>query len=780
MKQTDPDPLTVRIHAAMTAADWPLLTRLCRQALRKNSRHLMAHRLLGFALHRSHNTEAALAAYSVGAARWPDDAELLINYANVLLELARNPSAVPLLDRVVALRPTHSVCWAKLAQSCYALGLHQKGYDASLHALEFATDTSQRVAALTQSAIHRRELGQVREAVKDCEESIRLWPNDPAGHTNRMLFMLADPGLDAADMLAGALAYAENFEAPVRARWPDFAGKVREPWRKLRVGFLSPDFRHHAVMYFIEGLLSMLDRGQFEVWAFYLYPSEDAATERIRCHADHFVRLDGLAAHEQAQQLYDADIDVLIDLAGHTGHNGLLAMARKPAPVQVSTIGYPGTTGLRAMDWWISDDVTDPPGADQFYVERLYRLPTRWTCYRPMSRNPLWRYQPAYQVRPTPALNNGFVTFGSCNNLGKLTDDVLTLWGRLLAAVPNSRLLIEGKNLGNDETADRYRQRCEHLGVDPARLILVNMDGDNQYLTYHRIDIALDPFPLVGGTTTNDLLWMGVPLVTMDGDSLRSRMGVGSLAYLGRHHWIARSADEYLRIAAELAADVPALNQTRLGLRNEVENSVLMREDVFVAEFGHALRKMWMHWLAESAHLDWAPAQVEAQMTEWLQADPSLVQNAPEFHVGVAPGERIPLSQAYERLQVLLEKGKSGLQPTAGVAANTLSNPNWRAATTLAERILCAKPHDPVALTVLAEIENAHGQLEFGRVYLAEAVRSISGAEPAKQVLERTCGYVQAALAYLAQAPAAPVFDSTAEPGNHLIDAAAESLLAPL
>ncbi|WP_099729178.1 MULTISPECIES: tetratricopeptide repeat protein [unclassified Acidovorax] len=748
-----PDPMTPRLQSAMASADWSLLVRLCRQALRKNSRHLTAHRLLGFALHRKQDTEGAIAAYRQGAALLPQDAELLINYANVLLELARHQPALALLETVVQLRPNHSVCWSKLAQSCYALGLHQKGFDASQRALESATDNTQRVAALTQSAIHRRELGEVRQAVMDCEEAIRLSPFDPAGHTNRMLFMLADPSYGAKDMLEGAKTYAKTFEDPVRATWPDFAQLVRDPWRKLRVGFISPDFRHHAVMYFIEGLFTQLDRSQFEVFAFYLYPSEDTATERIRCHADHFIRLDGKTAREQAVAIQTEGIDVLIDLAGHTGHNGLLAMVHKPAPVQVSTIGYPGTTGLSAMDWWISDDVTDPPGADRFYVERLYRLPTRWTCYRPMSRNPLWRYQPAYQVTPTPALAKGYITFGSCNNLGKLTDEVLTLWGRILEAVPNARLLIEGKNLGNADTALSYRERCARLGVDTERLILVALDGGNQYLTYHRIDIALDPFPLVGGTTSNDLLWMGVPLVTMDGDSLRSRMGVGSLAYLGRNEWIARDQDEYLRIAANLASDVDVLNQTRLGLREETESSVLMREDVFVAEFGHALRKMWMHWLAESAHPDWTAKQVDVQVNEWLRKRPADREPSTEFHVGVAPGERIPLRLAYERLQTLLDKAKQGLQPTAGVPSNVLSNPNWQATTALAERILCAKPHDPVALTVLAEIENAHGHLEFGRVYLEQAIRSLADPEPAEQLLARTREYVKQALEHLANSP---------------------------
>ena len=184
-------------------------------------------------------------------------------------------------------------------------------------------------------------------------------------------------------------------------------------------------------------------------------------------HADNFVRLAGFSPQQQAELIRAQGIDILIDLAGHTGHNGLLAMAHKAAPVQVTWLGFPATTGLSAVDYKFTDEVTDPPDAQDQYTEQLYRLPTLFACYRPMSRNPLWRYQPRYQVRPTPALENGFITFGSCNNLGKLTDEVLGLWGRVLEAVPHSRLLIEGKGMERPDFANTYRQRCLGLGWIP-------------------------------------------------------------------------------------------------------------------------------------------------------------------------------------------------------------------------------------------------------------------------------------------------------------------------
>jgi hypothetical protein len=233
-------------------------------------------------------------------------------------------------------------------------------------------------------------------------------------------------------------------------------------------------------------------------------------------------------------------------------------------------------------------------------------------------------------------------------------------------------------------------------------------------------------------------------------------MGVGILAHLGHHDWIARSPDEYVAIAARLAGDVEALNRARLSLREEMEASVLMREDVYMQEFGNSLRFMWMLWLAESSHPEWTADQVFAQVSDWISQAPTLPEQ--EFLVGVAPGERIPLSQTYERLQALLARAQGEASADAAPATphRQLASKRWFEATVLAERILCAKPHDPVALTALAEIENAHGNHEFGRVYLKEALKSLTPAEPPEQLLARTQQYVQAALEYLGETENAP------------------------
>lgn len=713
-----------RLKAALAAMDWPLLTRLSRHTLRKNPRHLVANRLLGFSLSKQRQIDAALIAFRKATVHWPDDGELLANFGNFLIEQAMNAEARPLLERLCKLRPDKAVCWNELAHCYYAECQHEKGLAAAEKAAALADDLANQVTALTQKAIHRRELGQIKEAVRDCEAAIALLPQSYGNYTNRILFMLADPDTSARQLAAAAKEYADAFEQSLKPEWPTFQERCGSPWQKLKIGFLSPDFRGHPVMYFLEGLLAQLDRRQFEVHALYLYPTDDTITKRVECLADHFVRLAGLAPHEQAAVIQNLEIDILIDLAGHTGHNGLLIMARKPAPVQISWLGFPATTGLNAIDYKLTDDVTDPDGAEDQYSEKLFRMPTFFACYRPHCREPLWRYQPRYLVRPTPALLNGHVTFGSCNNLGKLTDNVLSLWAAIIASVPNSRLLIEGKGLGEVDFAEKYKARCSRLGLDTDRLDLVGLDSGNQYLTYHRIDIALDPFPLTGGTTSFDLLWMGVPLVSMLGDSFKSRMGTGMLTYLGRTEWLAKSETEYIDIATRLAADIQDLNKTRLGLRSEVENSVLMREGHFCQHFGDGLRTVWLHWQAQQ---DW-PDDLIAQsdgIQQWLQDMPAELHAPARIGVGLAPGKRVPLSEAHRLLELALEKAKA-MAPLPKGQLNQIEGKAWADLTKLAEVVLSSNPHDPVALSCLAEVEFAHGHTEFAVTYLRYATESMT------------------------------------------------------
>lgn len=306
---------------------------------------------------------------------------------------------------------------------------------------------------------------------------------------------------------------------------------------------------------------------------------------------------------ELARQIQQDEIDILIDLSGHTSGHRLLTFAHHPAPVQVSWLGYADTSGLSRIHWRISDGHGDPAGAEARYTEQLWRLPEVFCCYRPMVRLPALRHSADYAVHPTPALQHGQITFGCCNNYAKITDDMIALWSQLLHRVAGARLLLELAGIQHGQARTALQARFARHGIAAARLQLEERDPRWQYLRYHQIDIALDPFPANGGTSSCDVLWMGVPLVTLAGTRFVSRMGVSLLHAVGHPEWVAQDQADYLDIAARLAADIPALNAIRLALRAEMEASRLMDEAGFTRQFEAALRGMWQAWCTQQAAL---------------------------------------------------------------------------------------------------------------------------------------------------------------------------------
>ena len=713
-----------RIDAALAAAEWQKLERECRSVLRKKPNDQQANRLIGFALRRLGRNDEALVAYQRAAIRWPQDAEILINHAQTLMEVGRWADAAPLLEKATVLRPERFVIWTLYNHALYMSHRNAEGLICAERMRNMADSTPEKVAALNALALHTRELGGVCEAVAFCEEAVALEPRDLTSHTNRLLFMLADSSRGAVQMLDAARAYgavAEEIYAPFRT---SHEAHQRTPHERLRLGFLSPDFRNHAVMYFMEGVLAQMDRRQFVVVGLHLHGGTDPITERARTYADEFVDLANRPFPEQLAAIQQAKIDILIDLAGHTGHNGLAFMACKPAPIQATWIGYPGTTGMKAIDYLITDEATDPTGTESLYTEKLLKLNSRLCVYRPLIRNPLYRYQPAYAVKQTPALSNGYVTFGSCNNLGKLTDDVLRTWSNIVNQVPGAKILIEGKGFEDPEVINRYRDRCVELGFKLEQLIFVPIDGRNQYLTYHQIDIALDPFPLNGGTTSMDVLWMGVPLVAMAGRSFRDRMSAGILLHLGRDEWVAHDREDYVRRACALASNVEELNALRLSLRNEVEQSILMREDRFCHRFGLSLRRIWVQWLAEQ-QFPQDLAQQSAYLEEAMAHLPSEWFDQPAPGVGLKPGVRVSLSEAQNLMHVALQKAHDADQKIKEGALKR-AHPYWHELTALCDTVLSSVPNEPFALTCLAEVEHASGHTDFAVTYLRYAQTAIA------------------------------------------------------
>lgn len=696
------------LQRALGAGNWVQLIQECKALLLKDASHRWAHLLQGVALHKLGRMNDALSVFERGLSFWPNDVEMQLNQAQILMDGGDAQSAVTILERVAQHYPNAFVVWLKLSVALLKLCNYVRGLACAQRCEALARTDIERSEALHFKAIHRRELGEVVLAIKDCKAATVLNPANVVARSNLLMFMLADPDIGPMEIRQAAVEFAailENGKPVVQSAAP-FLG--RGAWDRLRIGFLSPDFRNHSVMYFVEGLLSQLDRREFTVIGFQLNVKGDEVTQTVRNHCDEFIDLAAHPVNARAAIIAAAKIDILVDLAGHTANTGLYLMVHRLAPVQVSWLGYPATTGMTCVDYKITDEVTDPEGADSQYTEQLHRMTTLFCCYRPHIRYPLRRYQQAYAVQPAPATVNGYVTFGSCNNLGKLTDDVLKLWGQLLHRLPTSRLLIEGKNLEHDDFRADYQRRCEHFGIPAHRLELVPLDTRNQYLTYHRIDVALDPFPLTGGTTTFDLLWMGLPLVSMEGTCFRSRMSTGILTYLGRVGWLAKTPQAYIEIAVALASNVDALNQQRLAQREAVERSPLMDERAFSQQFGDGLRSMWMGCLAKQQYPDDAEAQVEWVNQARLQSPPERLEPSP-VDVGISLGKRVPLTDAHRQLQLALANAKEVALVEAESSSNRDATHIWADLTQLIEVVLRSNPHDPVALRCLAEMKCAHG-----------------------------------------------------------------------
>jgi predicted O-linked N-acetylglucosamine transferase (SPINDLY family) len=362
------------------------------------------------------------------------------------------------------------------------------------------------------------------------------------------------------------------------------AARNRNPGSQVRVGYLSPDLLKHPVGFFVEPILKHHDREKFEVICYSDNASTDELTKRLQnldltwheCSAWNDVRLD--------EQIRSDELDILIDLCGHTAKNRTIVLARKPAPILATYLGYPGKTERPANDWLIADHNLCPTEQQLDSHERIARLSNCFLCYQPQPDSP--------DVAQPPFEKNGFITFGSFNHLAKLTESTIRLWSRVLDAVPNSRLVLKALPLADKETRDLTQRRFADCGIDTTRIepLPPTVPLSVFLAEYSRMDIALDTVPYNGGTTTCDALWMGVPVVTLPGGRFCSRMGASVLKTVGLEEFVATNADDYVRLATTLAADARRLRTLRSSLRNRVRDSLLCNSKQFTSDFEETIR----------------------------------------------------------------------------------------------------------------------------------------------------------------------------------------------
>ena len=427
--------------------------------------------------------------------------------------------------------------------------------------------------------------GQTEQARANFEMAIALQPDMAKAHANLLCALSFSPAHAPAQYLASARRYA----ALLSSRATPYRHARPAPARdRLRVGFVSGDFRAHPVAFFLEGVLRQLDHSRFELHAFSNNPEDDQVTERILPLFAHWHRVRELDDAALAQRIHALGIDILVDLAGHTFHNRLAAFAWRAAPLQVSWLGYFASTGMPEIDYLLADPVSVPHGLAAFYSEQIWYLPDTRLCLTPPATVAL------LPVQPPPALRNGYITFGSFQALHKLGDDVLRQWARVMHRVPGCRLRLQLPQLDQSGVRTELLARLGAAGIEPQQVDLHAKVPWEEYLSAHgEVDLILDSFPFPGGTTTAEALWMGVPTVTLLGDTMLARQGASLLGCAGLAAWVAASQQEYVELAVRHALDVPALARLRAALREQVLASPLFDGRRFAHNLEAAFEGMW-------------------------------------------------------------------------------------------------------------------------------------------------------------------------------------------
>jgi predicted O-linked N-acetylglucosamine transferase (SPINDLY family) len=576
-----------------------------------------AHIDLGNALQEQGKVPQAMASYQQAALLRPDLPAAHNNLGNALQELGRLTEAEAALRRALGLLPDFVVASFNLGIVFWKQGRLDEAEAQYRHTLHLKPD---HFDARLNLAVVLRKLGKLEKALAECQEALRCKPNNGDAHRN-LGNILADQGRlpeavasyrtalhfkpEAADIhssLVLTLHYLPGYDArSIRdecIRWNQQHAEPfkrltrpypnsREPERRLRIGYVSPDFRDHVDSFFTIPLLSNHDHQKYQIFCYANVPQPDAVTERLRGYTDVWRSTVGLSDQEVAELVRADQIDILVDLEMHSVNNRLLMFARKPAPVQACWLAYPGTTGLWAIDYRLTDPYLDPPGQfDDDYAEESMRLPETFWCYDPLSEEPA--------VSALPALETGLITFGCLNNYCKVNEDCLDLWAGVLREVQRSRLLLRAPR---GYARNHVLATFEREGIDQARIEFVDTLPRKEYLQlYHRIDMGLDPIPCTGHTTSMDAFWMGVPTITMVGNTVVGRAGWSQVCNLGLSELAARAPAEYLTLAAWWANNLADLKELRSTLRQRMQHSPLMDSKRFARHMEEVYRHMWRRW----------------------------------------------------------------------------------------------------------------------------------------------------------------------------------------
>jgi protein O-GlcNAc transferase len=509
------------------------------------------------------------------------DKRLVFDFADMLSRIGREAQAERCYQRLLNDGPDAAI-YNKLGCLCLSLGRLSEGVQYQHKALELMPDRPELMANLARAQM---ETGDVQQGIELLRRAVQLMPDNSQAHSNLLFRLHQLPNLDRQMLYDEHRRWGQKYAHLAKATHEN----TIYPDRRLRIGYISPDFRRHSVTYFFESLLDGHNRREFCVYGYGNVEYPDQTTERLKHKFDCYRNIFSISDNDVATLIKKDQIDILIDLAGHVGDNRLLVMARKPAPIQVTYLGYPDTTGLDAIDYRFTDALADLPDSQQLYSEQLVFLPNGFLCYQPPD------YAPS--VSPLPADEKDYTTFGSFNNSCKLNSTIIGLWAEILRADQRSRLLLKIKAGEETEIADRYLRQFSQLGIDSGRVSILGWKSPIEHFrTYAQVDIALDTYPYNGTTTTCEALWMGVPTICLVGQCHASRVGLSILNRIGLEFFAASTAQEYVAKALALSSNRSALSQMRSSMRARIATSGLCHGKAFARDVEAAYRVMWHRW----------------------------------------------------------------------------------------------------------------------------------------------------------------------------------------
>ena len=555
-----------------------------RQAIALQPNSPEAYSNLGNVLQAGRQWEEAIACHHQAIALKPDLFEARYNLGNALHASGQLGEAIAAYRQAIILDPHRPEALYNLGNALRAEGQLDEAIVAYRQAIALRPDLPEVHCNLGSAA---KDTGQLHEAIAALNQAIAIRPDFHEAHSNLVYALHFHPDYDAEAIAEEHRRWNRRHAEPLKRNTPPHDND-RNPDRRLRIGYVSPDFYDHVIGRNLLPLFHHHDRRQFHITCYTQVRSPDSMTARFQQCADDWRNIAGLPDEQVAQLVHRDRIDVLVDLTLHLAHHRLLVFARKPAPVQVTFAGYPGSTGLSEIDYRLSDPYLDPPGMDEsVYSERTMRLPHAFWCYDPLDSREI-------PVNALPALTIGIVTFGCLNNFCKVNEDMLSLWAQVLRQVEGSRLLLLAKPGHHRERTAEF-MACQ--GVEAGRLEFLDPQPRHRYLElYHRIDLGLDSFPYNGHTTSLDSLWMGAPVITRVGQTAVARAGWCHLSNLGLTELAGHTPEQFVQLAVELAGNLPRLEELRRTLRQRMEQSPLMDAPRYARDIESAYRAMWRRW----------------------------------------------------------------------------------------------------------------------------------------------------------------------------------------